>query len=317
MPVNIPAPLRLACRASPLARAQCESVKTALEAEHGAKLKITLHPVQTAADTSEQTRPLHAFAETGIFTKTVQAAVLAGEADVAVHSLKDLPTAAVKGLSIRAIPVRGYAHDVLVTKPQTPLPVKNTKKTTTSFSLGSASLRRQLMLKKAFPQFTVKSIRGNLATRLSKLSAGEYAGLCLAAAGLARLGLLDSPDFVITELPLRTLVPAPGQGALAIECRSRDLRTAALLRPLDHPATRLAVTIERRVLSRIGGGCHSPLGVYVEQQANALCIHGMAVNIATTRVKRMKLYADPNMPQNITAAIVKMGRQFRYFLRTR
>lgn len=202
--------------------------------------------------------------EKGFFTQELEAALRAGEIDWAVHSLKDLPTRSPPGLVLGATLERAAASDVLLLRPEAldsgsgrQLPVKPGAR------IGSSSLRREAMLKHFAPWCEPRPLRGNVPTRIEKLKAGQYEGILLAAAGVRRLNL-DVSDFVAFELNPRRWVCAPGQGAIAVQCRSGDEEVENLLGALHHAATARATALERDFLRVLEGGCTTPFGCYVE-----------------------------------------------------
>ncbi len=217
----------------------------------------------------------------------MEAALLSGEADIAVHRLTDPPTELPDGLLVGAIPARVEPRDALVLPPGAaaaeagaPLPLL-----TIGARIGTSSPRRQAMLRHARPDLQFSDIRGNLDTRLRKLDAGQYDALVLAAAGLLRLGW---DERITLLLPLEVCVPAPAQGALAIESRAGDERVAALLAPLDDLASRQAVAAERALLDALGGGCQLPLGALAEPEGEGLLLHAaVASPDGTTVLRRM------------------------------
>ncbi|MCC7474535.1 MAG: hydroxymethylbilane synthase [Pirellulales bacterium] len=258
--------LRLGTRGSRLARWQAEWVAGQLR-ERGHTIDLVEIATQGDADPS---RAIEDFGSPGVFTNTIQQAVLAGAVDLAVHSLKDLPTDQVEGLSLAAIPRRESPADVLVladklratatagggcgatgSVAESVLAVLPT-----AAVVGTSSLRRQAQLRHARPDLCTVDLRGNVDTRLKKLDAGEYDAIVLAEAGLRRLGLLDRLEHV---LPIEIMLPAVGQGALGIECRSDDTRTREALGPLHDEVAHAAVTAERAWLEHLRGGCRAPV----------------------------------------------------------
>lgn len=240
--------LRLGTRASALARWQANWVAQRL-GDLG--VDVTLVPISTSGDQS-QTQAIGAIGGEGLFTKELGRALLDGHIDIAVHSLKDLPTEHVPGLCLAAVPPRGPVWDVLVCRePGTlaDLPPGAT--------IGTGSLRRRAQLLHARPDLKMRDIRGNVDTRLRKLQAGDFDALVLAQAGLARLELLQS-DWQV--LPMSTMLPAVGQGALGIEARADDTATLAKVKEIDDLATHRAVLAERAMLAALLGGCLAPVG---------------------------------------------------------
>ena len=254
------APLRLATRGSPLALWQANFVAQ--------QLRPLVHPravelvtIQTHGD-RVQDQPLAQIGGDGLFTKEVQHALLEHRADVAIHSLKDLPTAPVAGLTLAAVPPRGPTGDAFISRTYRrfdDLPVGAT--------LASGSLRRRAQILHRRPDLRLVDLRGNIDTRLRKLDQQGLDGLVLAEAGLLRLGLAE----VITEiLDPSWMLPAVGQGALGLECRADDALTISYVRLLDDPATRAAVEAERALLSALGGGCLVPIGTATHSELDWL-----------------------------------------------
>jgi hydroxymethylbilane synthase len=198
--------------------------------------------------------PLQSNLEKGLFTKELEVALLEGEVDLAVHSLKDLPVQPPPGLVVNTAPARAPAADLLIWRRGEDLGVKGRR-------VGSSSARRIAMLEAAFPHLHAVPLRGNVPTRLDKLRRGDADALILAEAGIHRLGL-DLNDFDVVRLNPEQWVPAPGQGALGLERRADDQRTAALLDTISDHETHQAVVLERAVLDRFGGGCHAAMGAY-------------------------------------------------------
>lgn len=246
-------PLVIGTRSSRLALAQTHLVSQLLRQAHGERLAIQVRNRDTEGDHSQQANvPLKDLAGRGVFVKDLEAMLLDESADLLVHSLKDVTTDLAPGLSLVALPEREDPRDVLVTRSSAPfacLPA--------GARVGTSSPRRTAQLAAYRPDLLFVPIRGNVDTRLRKMDTGEVEAVVLAAAGLLRLGAGER----ITEyLDPDICMPDPGQGALAIEARSNDTSVAALLAPIDHPATRAAVTAERALLQALGGGCSLPVG---------------------------------------------------------
>lgn len=258
-PAPAPAPsspsapaLRIGTRGSQLARWQSNWVADRLRALHPG-LVVELVEIRTHGD-RDRNSPLAAIGGQGLFTKEIQRALVDGAVEVAVHSLKDLPTKGPDGLGLGAVPPREDPADALIA------PVHRTLDALPAgATVGTGSLRRRAMLLHARPDLNVVGLRGNVETRLNKALGGELDAVVLAASGLNRIGL----DRHVTErLGPPRFLPAVGQGALGIECRLDDERTRALLAPLDDPATHRAVAAERRVLAELEGGCTIPLAAW-------------------------------------------------------
>lgn len=244
--------IRLGTRASRLATAQSRQVAASISERLG--YEVELVEVSTEGDVSSA--PLTSFGGAGVFVSALRQALADGRVDVAVHSLKDLPTAPEPGIALAACPPREDPRDVLVAAGGLTLgelPVGS--------RVGTGSPRRASQLHALGLGLEVAGIRGNVDTRLRKLVEGEYDAIVLAHAGLARLGLLDKVTEVLDPIQM---LPAPGQGALAVECRGDDADLVAALGQLDDPATRACVTAERAVLATLEAGCSAPVGALGE-----------------------------------------------------
>lgn len=244
--------LRIATRRSQLALAQSRWVKARLE-ELEPGLTVELREYVTRGD-QIQDRPLQQVGGKGLFTKEIEDALLSGEADLAVHSLKDLPGELPEGLVLGAVPPREDPRDALV------LPAGaqgGLAQVPEGARIGSSSFRRSAQVLHLRPDVRVESVRGNVDTRLRKLDEGQYGALILAAAGLRRLGLQHR---ISEALDPRQSTPAPAQGALGLEARAGDTETLTRLARLDHAETRACVTAERALMDTLGGGCSIPLG---------------------------------------------------------
>lgn len=248
-------PLRIATRASRLALWQAHYIADLLKPQAGER------PIEIVHITSEGDRdltsPLSEFGGLGVFTREVQKAVLDGRADLAVHSLKDLPTEQAPGLQLAGIPERGPLYDVLVF-PQDSAAINTISDLPADARIGTGSLRRRAQLLNQRSDLQMLEVRGNVETRLKKLDAGEYDALCLADAGLVRLELLDQRTSLLLSPP--EVYPAVGQGALGIECRADDSETGALLNAISDQPTKASTTAERSLLAFLRAGCHAPIG---------------------------------------------------------
>ena len=243
--------IRLGTRASPLARWQADWVAAAL-ARHGCKVELV--PITTRGD-QEQAGPIERIAGgQGVFTKELQRALLDGRVDLAVHSLKDLPTDPVPGLCLAAVPEREACGDALVSGNRVTL-----ERLPVGAIVGTGSLRRQAQLLHVRPDLQFVDVRGNIDTRLRKLAEGQFAALVLAEAGLKRLGLSEHITHI---LPKSVMLPAIGQGALGLETREDDRATRAAVGLLDDPNSHCAVLAERTLLATLRGGCLAPVGAW-------------------------------------------------------
>ncbi len=241
--------LRLGTRASALARWQAEWVASELT-QRGATIELV--PITTQGDVSPQS--LGTIGGQGVFTKELQRALLDGAIDLAVHSLKDLPTVPVPGLRLAAVPQRESVRDALVCREATSL-----EQLPARACIGTGSARRRAQLLHARPDLMIREIRGNVDTRLRKLAEGHYDAIVLAEAGLRRLGLSDR---VTQLLPSELMVSAAGQGALGIEVRDDDEPAIRAVAALDHRPTHTAVLAERTVLYALQAGCLAPVGAW-------------------------------------------------------
>jgi hydroxymethylbilane synthase len=240
--------LRIGTRGSTLARTQSGMVAAAVEARTGVVSELV--SVRTLGD--DHPGPLAQMPQPGVFVSALRDALLAGDVDVAVHSMKDLPSAPVDGIHLAAVPVREDARDALVTADGGGLDGLRH-----GARVGTGSPRRAARLRALRPDLELVDLRGNVDSRLARVAAGELDAIVLAVAGLARLGRLD----VIGEvLGPERMLPAPAQGALAVECRSDDLATLALLATVDDRPSRLRALAERAVLGAVGASCASAVG---------------------------------------------------------
>ena len=257
--------LRIATRGSALALRQTELVAESLRA-CWPNLAIELVTVRTTGDRNREA-PIAALGD-GVFVRGVEAELLEGRADVAVHSAKDIPSTEMPGLVLAAFPPRGDPRDVLVSRDGSSLTALPR-----GARLGTGSPRRSAIAHALRPDLEIALIRGNVDTRLRKLREGEYNAIVLAAAGLDRLGLLDQ----VTEfLDPSAWVPAAGQGVLAAQCRAGD-PAERLLAPLDDAGTRAAIIGERAVLRRLGSGCRTPVGAYGRVVDGSLHLRGLLI----------------------------------------
>jgi hydroxymethylbilane synthase len=224
-------------------------------------------------------RPLPEIGGKGLFTEELETALRHGQIDLAVHSLKDLPIEPEGDLCLGAIPPRADARDVLVSRSGRGLQALPPRST-----VGTSSLRRQAQLTAYRPDLDSRPLRGNVETRIRKVLEGEFDAAVLAGAGLLRLGLESE---IAEWIPLEVMLPAPGQGALAIQCRADDREVLALLKPLDDPATRSAVTAERAFLESLGGGCSTPVGAYAQYDSDGLVLKAIVASTDGRRVIRL------------------------------
>ena len=242
--------LRLGTRRSPMAMAQSGAVASLLSQRTGREVELV--GLTSYGDVSRA--ELTQIGGTGVFVSVLRQALLAGEVDLAVHSLKDLPTASQPGITLAAVPARDDARDALVARDGAKL-----ADLPAGARIGTGSPRRAAQLRLLRPDIRPVPVRGNAGTRLAKISTGDLDAVVLAYAGLARIGQLDQVTEVFEP---DQMLPAAGQGALAVECASTDPALAALIGAVDDPDSRAAVTAERAVLAGLQAGCHAPVGAY-------------------------------------------------------
>jgi hydroxymethylbilane synthase len=264
--------IRIATRASRLALWQAEHVAWLLKVAAPEAAVEIVHVVATGD--RDQTGALRSIGGLGVFTREVQKAVLDGQADLAVHSLKDLPTEPTGGLCLAAVPAREETADALVLPPQAP-PVTALDQLPRNSRLGTGSLRRQAQLRHLRPDVQVGQVRGNVETRIRKLDAGDFDGVVLAVAGLKRLGLTERVSLVLGPPQMYAAV---GQGALGIECREGDHDVCAILAHLEDGPTRNRVTAERALLSHLRAGCHAPVGVATRIEGSDICLEAIVLS---------------------------------------
>jgi hydroxymethylbilane synthase len=265
--------LRLGTRGSALALWQANWTKTELQ-KRWPDLDVELVPIKTTGDKILDV-PLAKIGGKGLFTKEIDEAMLDRRIDVAVHSLKDVPFELPPGIVIGAVPEREDPRDAFLSNGGKLSEMKSDAR------IGTSSLRRQVQLRHRFPFFNLMTLRGNVDTRLRKLSEGEFDGIILAAAGLKRLGHEGRITQILED---DIMVSAVGQGALGIVCRTDDETTKQLLTPLDHNPTRTAVTAERGLLRALGGSCQVPVAGRANLTGNILTIKGLIASLDGIRV---------------------------------
>jgi hydroxymethylbilane synthase len=259
--------IRIATRGSPLALAQAREVQQRLEVAHGpGRHAFEIRAIKTTGDRI-QDRPLAEAGGKGLFTKEIEEALLAGEADIAVHSMKDMPTELPTGLAVNCYLPREDVRDAFISH--------------TASSLGdlpqgaviaTSSLRRQAQVKHLRPDLAVVAMRGNVETRLRKLQEGSADATLLAMAGLKRLGLGDR---VTAPMSTEEMLPAVAQGAIGVETRNDDFVIARVLAPINHEPTALAVTAERAFLAKLEGSCRTPIAALAELDGSRFTFRGM------------------------------------------
>ena len=279
--------LILGTRGSKLAVHQSQWVQARLQ-ELAPGLTISLQRIQTSGDKILDV-PLAKIGGKGLFVKEIEDALLSKEIDLAVHSMKDVPTALPEGLDILCVPPREDPRDALITRDGCRL-----DQLKPGARIGTSSLRRQAQLLHYRPDFTIEMLRGNLDTRLRKLREGQYDAIVLAAAGLRRLAW----DAEITEyLPVHLSLPAIAQGALGIEARSDDTFVRELLSRFEHRPTRITVTAERALLHRLEGGCQVPIAAHAALEGDRLTVDGLVASVDGRRVIRHQIQGPASEAQ--------------------
>jgi hydroxymethylbilane synthase len=281
--------LRIATRKSPLALWQTEHVAARLRAAHPG-LTVTLVPMSTRGD-EVLDRSLAAIGGKGLFLKELELAMQRGEADCAVHSLKDVPMELEPGFALPAILERADPADAFVSGRYADLDALPERAV-----VGTSSLRRQAQLRARRPDLVLRDLRGNVNTRLAKLDAGEYDAIVLACAGLQRLGF---DDRIRARLAAPDWLPAPAQGAIAIEARDDDPRTQALCAALDHAATRTCVEAERAMNRALHGSCHVPVAAHAHLDGEHLYLQGLVGSASEGTLVRAHQQGRGDMPEGL------------------
>lgn len=264
-PGTTPSTLRIATRKSELALWQARDVQARLQAAHPG-LAVELRPMSTRGDQILD-RPLAAIGGKGLFLKALEEAMLRGEADIAVHSMKDVPAELEPGFALPVVLAGASPWDAFVCNHWDSLDALPR-----GARVGSSSLRRAAQLKHYRRDLQVESLRGNVGTRLAKLDAGDFDAIVLACAGLERLGLAER---IRAPLAPELCLPAIGQGVMGIETRAGDDAVGKLLAPLNDPHTHLRVTAERAVNARLAGSCHLPIAAYAELEGSSLRLRAL------------------------------------------
>ncbi len=266
-------------RGSELALWQTPHVSSLLQSRFDG-LEIEIKKVKTTGDKILDA-PLSKIGDKGLFTKELDIALMEGEADIAVHSMKDIPTQIPEALTIAAVLEREDVRDIFIPNPGNPgLKLSEIPKRS---EVATGSLRRRCQLLSLRPDLKIREVRGNLNTRISKLNDSSWSGMILAYAGITRLGMKN----IIGEIiPLSVMLPAVGQGAIGIIARKNDPSVTAFLKELDHNITRIAVEAERAVLRRLEGGCQIPIGAHAEIDGNSITINALVGNLNGTQIIR-------------------------------
>lgn len=285
----------IATRESPLALAQAESIK-ALLIQHHPHLSVELLGMTTQADQRLDVM-LTEIGGKGLFVKELEEALLDKRADIAVHSMKDVPMELPPGLILPVIGKREEPRDALVSNSYRFL-----AEMPSGSSVGTSSLRRQTQLRALRPDLIFRTLRGNINTRLRRLDEGDYDAIILAAAGLKRLHLGDR---ICAYLSPEESLPSAGQGALGIECRQGDDAVLALIEPLNDPITHARVVAERAVCRRLGGGCKVPVAAYAEIHHSVLHLRGLVANEDGSRILRAHRDGDIQQADNIGTRVAE------------
>jgi hydroxymethylbilane synthase len=282
--------LTAATRRGDLALAQTRTVIAALKAKHP-DLDVRIREITTAGDKDRRTA-LWDLKDTGFFTSQLEDALLNGTADFAVHSFKDLPTQERAGLAVTAICNRQWPEDCLLAK----RPVGSLDELARAARVGTSSLRRAAQLRHLRPDLELIPLRGNVQTRIRKLQTTDLDAIILARAGLERLGLAATISIVFDP---KQFIPAPAQGALAIQTRSDDQETLKIVRSLDDPSDRALVSAERQVLVALKCGCHAPVGAYAERDGAAMVLHAFIADVGGRHIIRKQAHGPVSRPVSL------------------
>ncbi|UTW05481.1 hydroxymethylbilane synthase (plasmid) [Amphritea atlantica] len=290
--------VRIATRQSPLALWQAEYVKAELEKFHPG-IKVELMGFTTKGDVLLDS-PLSKIGGKGLFVKELEVAMLANEADIAVHSMKDVPMEFPEGLGLAVICPREKPTDAFVSNNY-----KTLDELPQGAVVGTSSLRREAQLKARRPDLQIKTLRGNVNTRLRKLDEGQYDAIILATAGLLRLEMADR---IASEITPEESLPAGGQGAVGIECRTDDATTIELLKPLHDQQTAYRVTAERAMNRRLEGGCQVPIACYatLNNAGDELYLRGLVASTDGTKILQDELR---NTPENAEAMGIELAER--------
>jgi hydroxymethylbilane synthase len=291
--------LRIGTRGSLLAKWQAESIRKRLFAATGVEAEIVV--IKTAGDKMQQV-PLTQIGGKGIFIKELEEALLDETIDLAVHSVKDVPTDTPSRLMFPAVCRRDDVRDCLVGAT-----LANLRK---GARVGTSSLRRQAQLLHIRPDLDIRDLRGNVDTRLRKVESGEYEAILLAKAGLDRLGLSQRISEILSP---EVCMPAVGQGAIAAECRLKDAETADVLAPLDDAETRTAIIAERALLAALQGGCQVPLGAWARIERSELVLEACVCSVDGVQYVKQRATASPEqaaaLGEHMARLLIEAGAQ--------
>lgn len=287
--------IRIATRHSPLAMWQANFIKSEL-LKHHPDLIVELLPMKTKGDKILDT-PLAKVGGKGLFVKELEVAILEGRADIAVHSIKDVPVDFPEGLGLTTICEREDPRDAFVSNHYQQL-----DKLPEGAVVGTSSLRRQCQILALRPDIIIKNLRGNVNTRLRKLDEGEYDAIILAAAGLIRLKMQNRITSLIEP---EVSLPAVGQGAVGIECRLDDEQTINLLKPLEDAKTRIRVTAERAMNLKLQGGCQVPIGSFATLENEQLFLRGLVGSVDGKEIIRKEITGHQNDAQQLGVSLAE------------
>lgn len=287
--------LRIATRQSPLALWQANFVKSELE-KHFPQLSVELVKMVTKGDIILDT-PLAKIGGKGLFVKELELALLENRADIAVHSMKDVPMSFPEGLGLAVICERENPRDAFVSNKY-----NNLDELPKGAVVGTSSLRRQCQLMAKYPELEIKSLRGNVGTRLSKLDNGEYDAIILASAGLIRLELKDR---IRSYIPVEQSLPAAGQGAVGIETRINDERILNYVAKLNHNSTACCVMAERAMNTRLQGGCQVPIGGFATLEGNVLTLNALVGALDGSQIIRASGKADMKDAEHLGISVAE------------
>jgi hydroxymethylbilane synthase len=286
--------LKVGTRGSKLSVAQTQLVLDALKKVHG-DLEFEIVTIKTKGDTDA--RPLYKIDRKGIFEKEIDAAVLDGRVDFAIHSLKDIPSELPEGLVIASVPERESPNDVFVNDKKIRL-----KDMVSNSIIGTSSLRRAVQIKRSRSDVVVKPIRGNVETRVNKMLKKEFDAIVLAEAGLKRLGL---QDVIVERFPVEEFVPSPGQGAMAVVSRTNDSPLIKVLKKIDDGKARAEVTAERALLLHINAGCRFPLGAIGSANNSNLALHASVYSVDGSERIDVKKSDEINSAEKLGTSVAK------------
>ena len=299
----MPRPVVIGSRGSKLALWQAEQARQRLRSIHP-QLEINIEIIKTTGDVKSD--PLSVIGGKGVFTKELEDALLDGRIDIAVHSLKDLPTILPEGLAISAICEREDARDALVLRSSFGASEASLSSLPERAVVGTSSQRRLSQLKALRGDVEVRDLRGNVDTRIRKLDEGQYDAVILASAGLLRLGLENR---ISARIPISDMLPAVGQGAIAIETRRDDEFVVEATSRLDHRETRLACLAERAFLRGLGGGCQLPIAAHAVLDGDLLILDGLVAKPDGSKIWRDKLSGPPDEAEEVGSKLAEVLKQ--------